>query len=280
MADVRLTATNPVDSSVVPVAANSRGELLVESPTVDSINNDVTINGDLTVTGTINGDTGGGVELPPNPAPGQVLGWENGQLAWVDQPGIPSDLQGLPTPLGPDGTAVVMQNGVPVWQYVTPQAPPPMMFSDYVTLEGSGASWDYSQGAARMFDGDTSNAAGCSNTTSIWFRPRTAFGLIDSFRVWTRTLYNQRVILDGAQEYLTVENGWQEISRFKGRTWGPNSELQFKGNGSAQNFNICALEFNGVVMVDQAVIRRDEVDGEVISQILEAQKAGSEDNSG
>ena len=32
MADVRLTATNPADSSVVPVACNSRGELLLEEP--------------------------------------------------------------------------------------------------------------------------------------------------------------------------------------------------------------------------------------------------------
>ena len=32
MADVRLTATNPEDSSVVPVACNSKGELLLEEP--------------------------------------------------------------------------------------------------------------------------------------------------------------------------------------------------------------------------------------------------------
>ena len=32
MADVRLTATNPEDSSVVPVACNAKGELLLESP--------------------------------------------------------------------------------------------------------------------------------------------------------------------------------------------------------------------------------------------------------
>lgn len=32
MADVRLTATNPADSSVVPVACNEKGELLLEEP--------------------------------------------------------------------------------------------------------------------------------------------------------------------------------------------------------------------------------------------------------
>ena len=47
MTDVRLTATNPDDSSVVPVACNSRGELLIEDVPIEQINNDVTINGRL-----------------------------------------------------------------------------------------------------------------------------------------------------------------------------------------------------------------------------------------
>lgn len=34
MADVRLTATNPEDSTVVPVACNDKGELLLEEPLV------------------------------------------------------------------------------------------------------------------------------------------------------------------------------------------------------------------------------------------------------
>ena len=36
MTDVRLTATNPEDSSVVPVACNAKGELLLEEPTLAS----------------------------------------------------------------------------------------------------------------------------------------------------------------------------------------------------------------------------------------------------
>ena len=49
MTDVRLTATNPEDSSVVPVACNSRGELLVTEPVINEIDNDVTIQGVLAV---------------------------------------------------------------------------------------------------------------------------------------------------------------------------------------------------------------------------------------
>lgn len=36
MTDVRLTATNPVDSSVVPVACNEKGELKLEEPLINS----------------------------------------------------------------------------------------------------------------------------------------------------------------------------------------------------------------------------------------------------
>ncbi len=50
MADVRLTATNPVDSSVVPVACNAKGELLLEEPQVPEF--DGNVDGDLTVTGS------------------------------------------------------------------------------------------------------------------------------------------------------------------------------------------------------------------------------------
>lgn len=49
MSDVRLTATNPVDSSVVPVACNERGELLVTKTVIEEIDNNVIINGSLFV---------------------------------------------------------------------------------------------------------------------------------------------------------------------------------------------------------------------------------------
>ena len=50
MADVRLTATNPEDSSVVPVACNAKGELKLEEIPDQSF--DGNLNGDLTVTGS------------------------------------------------------------------------------------------------------------------------------------------------------------------------------------------------------------------------------------
>jgi len=56
MADVRLTATNPDDSTVVPVACNTKGEILLESPPEFDGN----LDGDLTVTGS--GTFGGFVQ--------------------------------------------------------------------------------------------------------------------------------------------------------------------------------------------------------------------------
>lgn len=51
MTDVRLTATDPSDSSVVPVACNAKGELLLEQPDIPEF--DGTVDGDLTVNGSI-----------------------------------------------------------------------------------------------------------------------------------------------------------------------------------------------------------------------------------
>jgi hypothetical protein len=51
MSDVRLTATNPEDSSVVPVACNEKGELKLEEPILTPPF-DGNLDGDLTVSGT------------------------------------------------------------------------------------------------------------------------------------------------------------------------------------------------------------------------------------
>ena len=50
MSDVRLTATNPEDSSVVPVACNAKGELKLEEP-IAPPEFDGNLDGDLTVSG-------------------------------------------------------------------------------------------------------------------------------------------------------------------------------------------------------------------------------------
>ena len=82
MSDVRLVGTDPSDGSLVPVAVTSAGLLKTQVGTIEEIPNDVTISGDLTVTGTINGDQGG---------------------------------SGLPEPYGPEGSYLTIKDGVPTW---------------------------------------------------------------------------------------------------------------------------------------------------------------------
>ena len=59
MTDVRLTATNPEDSSVVPVACNAKGELkLEEVPTFDgNVDGDLTVSGSATFAGNVLANT-------------------------------------------------------------------------------------------------------------------------------------------------------------------------------------------------------------------------------
>ena len=66
MSDVRLTAINPENSSVVPVACNSKGELLIETPTIERIDNDLEVTGSIT--------TYGGPESAPENVTELVLG--------------------------------------------------------------------------------------------------------------------------------------------------------------------------------------------------------------
>ena len=69
MADVRLTATNPEDSSVVPVACNAKGELLLEEPLAEFDGN---VDGDLTVSGSAS--FAGDAVFGGNPAGGANIG--------------------------------------------------------------------------------------------------------------------------------------------------------------------------------------------------------------
>lgn len=62
MTDVRLTALNPVDSQVYPVACNTSGELIVEQ--VDP-GPDLTVTGDLTVDGSSTFGSGYKVRIRP-----------------------------------------------------------------------------------------------------------------------------------------------------------------------------------------------------------------------
>lgn len=88
MADVRLTATNPEDSSVVPVACNSKGELLLEEPIQGPPGQDGQ-DGAPGEQGPPGKDGIDGIPLPPDPYEGAILGWLNNGLAWIGTPPVP-----------------------------------------------------------------------------------------------------------------------------------------------------------------------------------------------
>jgi len=118
MIDVRLTATNPEDSTLVPVPCNTRGELLTVAPKIEKIPNDVEIEGDLTVTGLINGSDGKGEQGPQGP---------QGEPGGEGPPGPQGDPgEGVPLPYGAEGSSLIIADGVPAW---SEPAPPPASFT-------------------------------------------------------------------------------------------------------------------------------------------------------
>ncbi len=119
MIDVRITATNPEDSSLVPVPCNSRGELLTVAPLIEAIPNDLEIQGDLTVTGLINGSVGGSEPGPEGPqGPDGPPGPEGPQGP------DGADGEGVPLPYGQENDVLQILDGVPVWQQLLIPEPP------------------------------------------------------------------------------------------------------------------------------------------------------------
>jgi hypothetical protein len=127
MIDVRLTATNPEDSTLVPVPCNSRGELLTVAPKIEKIPNDVEIKGDLTVTGLINGSDGVGEPGPPGP-PG-----DPGVEGPPGEKGDPGE--GIPIPYGEEGTVLGISSGQPAWINSTPGPAPPDYSVTWVNIQ-------------------------------------------------------------------------------------------------------------------------------------------------
>jgi len=123
MTDARLVATNPADSSLVPVSCNARGELSTQAPKIELIPNDVQIDGDLTVTGTINGESGGGGQQGPPGKDG-----EDGEPGGVGPQGPQGDPgEGLPLPYAPEGSVLQVVNGAPAWAVAFTPEPEPVL---------------------------------------------------------------------------------------------------------------------------------------------------------
>ena len=63
------------------------------------------------------GPEGPAGELPDGAYEGAVLGWKDGEVAWIDSP------SGLPEPYGEEGSVLMIQDGIPQWVSTVPPTP-------------------------------------------------------------------------------------------------------------------------------------------------------------
>ena len=244
MTDVRLVATNPEDSTLVPVGCNSRGEILIVEPTIEKISNDVEIEGDLTVTGTISG------------ADGEIVG-EPGPPGPPGEPGEPGP--NVLLPYGPEGSVLIIQNGVPTWSsdWKPPEPPAPPEFPITAITDSDNSTpnfgiyndieqevfppdWDEFARSTDAWTGgqETKTGIGTGNgvTANVRFRVYEAFNQVLTFRVvawfaqdsagqqiWTanvrmrneddstltpiNTTYSNQFI-EGSNRYVTLDATW------------------------------------------------------------------------
>jgi len=202
MEDVRLTATNPADSSIVPVACNDKGELLLEEPIAgppgeDGEDGAPGLQGPAGPQGPQgekgedgkdgrdgkDGEDGkdgkdGVIDLPPDPYEGALLGWLNGGLAWVGTPPIeiPPGVYGPITNWDPqsgylelDGEIPSLVTGAYIYQcnidgtYFTNGLNVEETWSNY----GSGPVFDANDGWTNVFDYDSSTRAVSTEYSAI-----------------------------------------------------------------------------------------------------------------
>lgn len=114
MTDVRLTATNPADSSVVPVACNAKGELLLEEPQIQS-DLYVTKAGD-TMSGALH--LGDEIELLPGDTPTVKVQKESDSITLAPAGSGDIELRNYETPGSTAGITWVQRNGADTsWRY-------------------------------------------------------------------------------------------------------------------------------------------------------------------
>jgi len=203
----------------------------------------------------------GGIELPPDPYEGALLGWLNGELAWVGSTPIPI----------PDGvfgpitswdreTGVVevsgdipanVTNGVYIYQcdsqgnYSTPGWNVSEDWSQWCT----GQDWEEHL-RTYMFDGGTTKGF-LSRDGGLW-QPPDGIPFYESLKIWVRSTTNSApitVVINGQSEQVTIGSGGNAS-----RTWNGNGVLNsIKPNyiGGSTWSGISKVVIDNVTLVDQ-----------------------------
>ena len=231
MADVRLTAINPDDSSVVPVACNSKGELLLEEPLV------------------VDGPQGpAGEDGPQGPQGEQGPPGNDGQDgdSFVPDPSTGSDGQVLTT----NGSACS-------WQ--TPG--PPLLAWRYL-LSPTGTSYGVSPDILRrVFDGSPSTyvefmSPGNNPPGALLSMPMHM--VITKFEL--RAADNDTVIIvsiNGKSEQVTaIKNAWTQFPRFMSEEVGANTQISISPASFYSRFYLSGFRINDIELLDTAAFNQ------------------------
>jgi len=219
MSDVRLTATNPEDSSVVPVACNAKGQLLLEDP--------------LTVEGP---------EGPRGP---------EGPKGDDGEDGAPGD-SFVPDPsTGADGSVLITNGTTCFW------GESPSIFGDwYLTVVSSQSTYSVSQASVKgMFDGNpgtnvsfqqySNGRPGCVHTF-VAFMAVTSIEI----RMANDGTVPLSVELNGKQEVIdATKDEWTLAPRFTQEQVVSGTTLSINAI-SASNLRMSGLRINGVELLD------------------------------
>ena len=225
MSDVRLVATNPEDSSIVPVAVNANGQLLLEDPvTVEGPQGPRGPEGPEGPPGEDGKDGDSFVPSPAGTKAGSVLTSDGSTCSW----------------LAPTGSAVI-----PQWQYYV-YADPQAGVSDYKDRKN-------------MFDGNSQTSWLCAGSGSfenggaMYFEMPMAFTLTklrilfpDDFAVSG----NWVVQINGKSESVAAQmSGWVEFPRFQSETLNAGDQIKL-GRADTKNYEVVAWELNGQELRD------------------------------
>ena len=227
MADVRLTAINPDDSSVVPVACNSKGELLLEDPIV--------------------------VEGPPGP-PGQDGAQgppgQDGAPGAAGPPGQDGD-SFVPDPsTGSDGQVLTTDGSACFWS--NPPASSLLAWRYYLRAGSSTVGVPVSD-CASVFDGNENTytifnpASGPSGSACELTLP--AHMIVTDLKL--RTSWNAEVIvtLNGKQESVMCYSGtWTKFPRFSNEDVPAGTVINF--TSTANYFWLSGIKLNRTELID------------------------------
>ena len=210
------------------------------------------------------GAPGGDFPLPPDPYEGAVLGWLNGELAWLGTPPVPIppgrygpivawdpndgrlELEGEM----PDvGTGVYLYQCDEAGELILPPAIHDVEWSEYAVWSDGYLT---GRGADKAFDGfmDTNAASSTQGSDStLTLNNLPPWGPSDTLEIW--------IVDDGDAAWSVEGTGVTNSSNLVGNEWSRVTVSQFVNSftlraSGAKRVHLTALRLNGNLIVDKS----------------------------